>query len=140
MTDVGKVFMHRLKESCLQHFKENLHLPFSKIPMHLQKEVIHDMETEFGTGWSVKKIKKQMTQNCKRFRCNQTKKIKGIPPELRNKRRPIDVSVKVWKELMKAYDRVDARRKSGEESTHVFEFSTLDYFKFIKRFLYFTGA
>jgi len=44
------------------------------------------------------------------------------PPELRSKRRPIDVSVKVWKELVKAYDRVDAWRKSGEESTHVFEF------------------
>jgi hypothetical protein len=132
MTDVGKVFMCRLKESCLQCFKEHLHLPFLKIPLHLQKEVINDMETEFGTGWSVKQIKKQMTQNCKRFRCNQMKKIKGIPPELRNKIRPIDVSVKVWKELVKAYDRVDARRKSGEESIHVFEFSTLDYFKFIK--------
>ena len=68
------------------------------------------------------------------------KKIKGIPPELRNKRRSIDVSVKVWKEIVKAYDIEDAQRKFGEESIHVFEFSTLDYFKFIKRFLYFTGA
>ena len=85
--------------------------------MHLQKAVIHDMETEFGTGWSVKKIKKLMSQNCKRFRCNQTKKIKNIPPELRNKRRPLDVSVKVWKELVKAYDKADAWRKSSKEST-----------------------
>ena len=54
MTDDGKVFMHSLKESFLQHFKENLHLPFSKIPLHLQKLVINDMETEFGTGWLVK--------------------------------------------------------------------------------------
>ena len=63
-----------------------------------------------------------MTQNCKRFRCNQMKKIKGIPPKLRKKRRPIDVSVKVWKDLVKAYDRVDAQRKFDEESTQVFEF------------------
>jgi hypothetical protein len=97
------------------------------------KRSIHDMETEFGTGWLVKQIKKQMTQNCKRLCCNQTKKIKGIPLELRNKRRPIDVSVKVWKEIGKEYDRVGAERKSGEESTHVFEFLTLDYFK-SKRF------
>jgi hypothetical protein len=54
MIDVGKVFMHRLKESCLQCFKENIHLPFSKIPVHLQKEVIHDIENEFGIGWLVK--------------------------------------------------------------------------------------
>ena len=99
--------MHRLKEAFLQCFKEHIHIPFSKIPLHLQKEVINDMETEFGTGWLVKQTKK-MTQNCKRFFFKQTKKIKGIPLELRNKRRPIDVSVKVWKELMKVYDRVDA--------------------------------
>ena len=67
MTDVGKVFVSRLKVSCLQRFKEHLHLPFSKIPMQLQKAVIHDMETKFGTGWSFKKIKEQMSQNCKRF-------------------------------------------------------------------------
>ena len=35
-------------------------------------------------------------------------KIKKNPPDLRNKRRPLDVSVKVWKELVKAYDKVDA--------------------------------
>jgi hypothetical protein len=81
-----------------------------------------------------------MTQNCKRFHCNQTKKIKGISPELRNKIRPIDVSVKVWKEIMKAYDRADAQRNFGEESIQVFEFSRQCYFKFIKGFLYFTGA
>jgi len=55
-TDAGKMFVNRLKESCLQGFKDHLHFPFSKIPMHLQKVVIHDMETEFGTGWSVNKI------------------------------------------------------------------------------------
>jgi hypothetical protein len=59
MTDDGKVFMHRLKESRLQRFKENLHLPLFKIPLHLQKEVINDMEAEFGTDWSIKKIKKK---------------------------------------------------------------------------------
>ena len=51
-------------------------------------------------------------------------KDKKNPPELRNKRSPLDVSVKVWKELVKAYDKVDARRKSDKESTQVFEFST----------------
>ena len=51
-------------------------------------------------------------------------KDKKNPPELRNKRRPLNVSVKVWKELVKAYDKEDAQRKSGEERTQVFEFST----------------
>ena len=73
--------------------------------MHLQKGIIHDMETVFGTCWSVKKIKKN-------------------PPELRNERRLLDVTVNVWKELVKAYDKVDARRKSDEESTEAFEFFT----------------
>jgi hypothetical protein len=58
MTDARKVFMHRLKESCLQRFKENLHLPFLNVPMHLKKKIIHDMEIEFEIGWSAKKIKK----------------------------------------------------------------------------------
>jgi len=57
----GKVFVNRLKESCLQKFKDNLHFSFSKIPMHLQKVVIHDMEYEFGVGWSVKRVKRQMS-------------------------------------------------------------------------------
>ena len=78
------------------------------------------METEFGTGWSVKKIKKLMSQNCKRFRCNQMKKLKKNPLEPRNKRWPLDVRLKGWKELVKAYDKEDAWRKSDEESTQVF--------------------
>ena len=41
---------------------------------------------------------------------------------LRTERRPIDVTMKVWKELVKAYDRTDARRKFGDESTYVFKF------------------
>jgi len=76
MIYVRKVFKHRLKESCLQHFKEHSYLPFSNIPMHLQKEFIHDIETKFGIGWLVKQVKKRMTQNCMRFRCNQMKKDK----------------------------------------------------------------
>lgn len=120
MMDVRKVFKHRLKESCLQCFKENIHLPFSKIPLHLQKVVIHDMETEFGTGWSVKKVKKQIIQNCKIFCYNLTKNIKQIPPK--PKRRLIDLSVKVWKDLVKAYNRANGQRKSGQESTQVFKF------------------
>jgi len=73
------------------------------------------MHTKFGTGWSVKQVKK-ITQNCNKFRCNQTKKIKQIPPKLRTKRRLIDVSVKVWKGIVKAYDRAYAQRKSDKES------------------------
>ena len=38
-------------------------------------------------------------------------------PKQRLKKRPIDVSLKVWKELVKAYEKLDARRKSSEEST-----------------------
>lgn len=44
--------------------------------MHLEKAIIHDMEIEFGVGWSVKKVKLQMSHNFKIFRCNQTKKKK----------------------------------------------------------------
>jgi len=64
MLDDGKVFVNMLKESCLQWFKDHLHflfskIPmhflFSKIPMHLQKVAIHDMEFEFGIGWSIKR-------------------------------------------------------------------------------------
>jgi hypothetical protein len=67
ISNVRKVFVNRLKESCLQWFKDHLHFPFSKIPMHLQKAVIHDMKTKFGIGWSVNNKKKQMSQNCKIF-------------------------------------------------------------------------
>ena len=64
-----------------------------------------------------------MSQNCKRFHCNQTKKIKKIPPDLRNKKGPLDVSVKVWKELIKAYYKVDALRNFDMENTQVFKFA-----------------
>ena len=90
MTDTGKVFKPRMNGSCLQCFKEHLHLPLLNIPMHLQKVVIHQMVTEFGIG------------------CNLTKKLEQIPPKLRTKRRSIDVRVKVWKDLVKAYGREDA--------------------------------
>jgi hypothetical protein len=90
--------------------------------MHLQKVVIHDMEFEFGKGWLVKKLKRKMSHNCKRFRCNQTKKIKKLSPEQRLKQMSINVSIKLWKELIKSYEKLDAQRKSGEETTRVFEF------------------
>lgn len=35
------------------------------------------METEFGIGWYIKKVKLQMYQNWKIFRCNQTKDKKN---------------------------------------------------------------
>ena len=74
MTDAGKVFVSRLKVSFLQWFKEHLHLPFSKISMHLKKVVIHDMETKFGTGWSVKKIKNKCLKTARDF--GATKQIR----------------------------------------------------------------
>ena len=40
--------------------------------------------------------------------------------ELWNKIRPLDVSFNVQKELVKAYEKVVAWRKSGEESTQAF--------------------
>ena len=46
---------------------------------------------------------------------------KKIPLDLRNKISPLNVCVKVW-ELVKAYDKAYARRKSSEERTQVFEF------------------
>jgi hypothetical protein len=124
MSDAEKVFLNRMKESCLQRFKDHLHFPFSKIPMHMHKVVIHDMESEFGIGWSVKKVKRQMSQHCKRFRCNQTKKINPPPPpRAKAQKRPIDVSIKVWKELVKSYEKSYVRRKFGEESIQVFQFA-----------------
>ena len=61
-------------------------------------------------------------------------KIQRNPPKLRNKRRPLDVSVKVWKELVMAYDKANAWRKSSEESTQVFEFSTKIISKLLNAF------
>jgi hypothetical protein len=49
------------------------------------------------------------------------KEYTKLPPKQRLKKRPIDVSLKVWKELVKAYEKSDARRNSGEENMQVFE-------------------
>jgi len=122
-TDAGKTFMNRLRESFLQRFRDHIHLTFSKIPLHLKKMVIQDMESEFGAGWSVTKVKSQMTENCKRFRCNQTRKIKKIPQDQRLKQRPFDIPMKVWKELVKSHEKLEAQRKAGEEITQVLNFS-----------------
>jgi hypothetical protein len=92
------------------------------------------VESKFGIGWSVKKVKRKMSQNCKRFRCNQTKKIKKLSLEQRLKKRPIDVSIKVWNKLVKSYENSDARRKFGEESTQEFEFSHNIISNFLKDF------
>ena len=75
-TSVGTTFMDRLREACFQIFRDHLHLPFLNIPLHLKKMVIQDMETDFREGWSVRKVQKEMSKNCKRFQCNQSKKIK----------------------------------------------------------------
>ena len=50
-------------------------------------------------------------------------KDKKNSPEIRSKKRPLDISVKVWKELIKAYDKAYSLRKSGKERTKVFEFA-----------------
>ena len=115
--------MNRLRESCLQRFRDHLHLTFSKIPLHLKNMVIQDMENEFGAGWSVTKVKSQMTENCKRFRCNQTRKRKKFPHDQRLKQRPFDIPMKVWKELVKSHEKLEAQRKFGEEITQVLNFS-----------------
>ena len=116
--------MDRLREACFQIFIDHLHLPFPflKIPLHLKKMVIQDMETEFGEGWSVRKVQKEMSKNCKRFWCNQSKKIKKLHPDERYRKRPMDIPVKVWKELVRNYENSDAQRKAGNESIQVLYF------------------
>ena len=81
------------------------------------------MESEFGAGWSVTKVKSQMTENCKRFRCNQTRKIKKIPQDQRLKQRTFGIPMKVWKELVKSHEKLEAQRNVGEEITQVLNFS-----------------
>ena len=80
------------------------------------------MEAEFGKGWSVRKVPKEMSKNCKRFRCNQSKKIKKLHLDERYRKRPMDIPVKVWKELVKYYEKLDAQKKAGNESIQVLYF------------------
>ena len=44
-TSAGTKFMDRLRKACFQIFRDHLHLPFLKIPLHLKKMVIQDIET-----------------------------------------------------------------------------------------------
>ena len=114
--------MDRLRDAYFQIFRYHLHLPFFKIPLHLTKMFIQDMETEFREGWSVRKVQKEMSKNCKRFQCNQSKKIKKIHPDERYRKRLMDIPVKVLKELVKNYEKLDAQRKSGNDSIQVLYF------------------
>lgn len=90
---------------------------------YLKKMAVQDIENEFGTGWSVKKIKLQMSLNCKRFHCNQIRKIKKLPQDQRLKQRPFDITFKLWKELVKSYEKLDAQRKVDDGSIQVLNFS-----------------
>lgn len=54
---------------------------------------------------------------------NQARKIKKMPQDQRLKQRPIDIPFKVWKELVKSYEKLDAQRKAGNESIQVLNFS-----------------
>ena len=81
------------------------------------------MEREFGDCWSVTEVKPQMNEKCKRFRCNQTRKIKKIPQDQRLKQRPFDIPMKVWKELVKSHEKLEAQRKAGKDITQVLNFS-----------------
>lgn len=63
---------------------------------YLKKMVVQNIENESGTGCSVKKIKLQMSLNCKRFHC-QTRKIKKMPQDQTLKQKPFDIPFKVWK-------------------------------------------
>ena len=56
------------------------------------------------------------------------------PTQEKAKKRPIDVSLKVWKEVVKSYENSNARRKSGEVSIQVFEFAHKIISKFINDF------
>ena len=84
--------------------------------------VIQDMETKFKEGWSVRKVQKEMSKNGKRFWCNPSKKIKKLHLDERYRKRPMDIPVKVWKELVKNYEKLDAQRKAGNESIQVLYF------------------
>ena len=97
-----------MREACFQIFRDHLHIPFLKIPLHLKKMVIQDIETKFREGWLVRKVQKAMSKNCKRFQCNQSKKIKKLHPDERYRKRPMDIPMKVWKELVKNYEKLDA--------------------------------
>ena len=46
-----------------------------------------------------------------------------MPQDQRLKQRPIDIPFKVWKELVKSYEKLDTHRKDGNESIQVFNFS-----------------
>ena len=59
----------------------SLHVPFSKIPMHLQKAVIHDMESKFGVGWSVKKIKKTNVLELQEIQVQSNKEDQKSPAQ-----------------------------------------------------------
>ena len=84
--------------------------------------VIQDMETKFKEGWSVRKVQKELSKNCKRFWCNPSKKIKKLHPDERYRKRPMDIPMKVWKELVKNYENLDAQRKVGNKSIQVLYF------------------
>ena len=67
----------------------------------------------------MREVKKEMSKNYKRFRCSQSKKIKKFHPNERYRKRPMDIPVKVWKELVKNYEKLDSQRKAGNESIQV---------------------
>lgn len=46
-----------------------------------------------------------------------------MPQDQRLKQRPIDIPFKVWKGLVKSYEKLDAQRKVGNESIQVLNFS-----------------
>ena len=73
-TSVGTKFMGRLREACFQRFRDHLHLPFLKIPLHLKKMVIQHMETEFGVGWSVRKVQKRCPRIVRSFGATSPKR------------------------------------------------------------------
>ena len=65
-----------------------------------------------------------MLENCNRFRRNQTRKIyKKNTLDQRLKRRLFDIPMKVWKELVKSHEKLEAQRKANEEITQVLNFS-----------------
>ena len=49
--------------------------------------------------------------------------MKKLHPNERYRKRPMDIPLKVWKELVKNYEKLDAEGKDGNESIQVLYFS-----------------
>ena len=104
----------------------NIQRPFTSPIFKDSPSPQEDGHTRYGNriwgGLVSEEGAKEMSKNCKKFRCNQFKKMKKLHPNERYRKRPMDIPVKVWKELVKNYEKLDAQRKAGNESIQVLYF------------------